>query len=266
MRLSRVKYYPAGNRQYETPLFFIHGAWHDKWCWEENFVPFFSKNGFDVYAITLPGHDGNKNDRKINLQTIGTYVKALEEELAELTETPVLLGHSMGGYILQKYLEKYPAKGYVLLASAPPSGIFAAVTRFFRKYPLAFLQSVFSLNLYHLVADREKSVNMFFSRTTKATLLEKYTSSLGNESLLAFVGMMFPGNIRINYHTEVPGLAIAAENDNVINLQEQQEIAGFYRIALKTIEKSSHDIMLDPEWEKAAGMILDWMKKEIRNL
>ena len=262
----KSKKYKAKKRKFKTPLYFVHGAWHDKWCWEENFIPFFTNLGFDVYAITLPGHDLDKNNRKINLYSIADFAKALEMELNQIPETPALIGHSMGGLVVQKFLEKNPAKAYVLLASVPPSGALHAIIRYFKKFPWPYLKGVITFNLYELVRDFKISQFLFFSHNTPDKKLEKYHGKLGNESLLAFLCMMFSGMVKKNYQMEIPGLAIAGEKDNIFSIAEQKEIMDYYKIPLKIIPDSSHDIMLDPQWETAARLIFDWMKKEIKKL
>lgn len=37
----------------KPPLIFVHGSYHAAWCWREKFMPYFSENGWDVYAISL---------------------------------------------------------------------------------------------------------------------------------------------------------------------------------------------------------------------
>ena len=37
------------------PLLFLHGAWHGAWCWE-NFLDFFTREGFVCHALDLEGH------------------------------------------------------------------------------------------------------------------------------------------------------------------------------------------------------------------
>jgi pimeloyl-ACP methyl ester carboxylesterase len=49
--------------------------------------------------------------------------------------TPVLIGHSMGGFIVQKYLETGTAPAAVLVSSAPPRTWFLTGLRLARKHP-----------------------------------------------------------------------------------------------------------------------------------
>ncbi len=60
--------------KYKHPLFFIHGAWHGAWVWEE-FMDYFSERGFISYALSLPGHGKSSIEKKsINYYTFNDYV------------------------------------------------------------------------------------------------------------------------------------------------------------------------------------------------
>jgi non-heme chloroperoxidase len=65
--------------------------------------------------LTFRGHDtpGNRG-RKMNRHSIGDYVQdvvdavdKIRAESPEGTDDVVLVGHSMGGMVVQKYLEKH---------------------------------------------------------------------------------------------------------------------------------------------------------------
>ncbi|MCA9946237.1 MAG: alpha/beta fold hydrolase, partial [Anaerolineales bacterium] len=48
-----------------TPLLFIHGAWHGAWCWEEHFLPYFAERGYAVYAPSLRGHGQSSGQERL---------------------------------------------------------------------------------------------------------------------------------------------------------------------------------------------------------
>jgi pimeloyl-ACP methyl ester carboxylesterase len=37
------------------PMLFVHGMSHAAWCWEEEFIPYFTALGYDCYALSLRG-------------------------------------------------------------------------------------------------------------------------------------------------------------------------------------------------------------------
>jgi pimeloyl-ACP methyl ester carboxylesterase len=103
-----------------TPLLFVHGACHGAWCWDEHFLDFFADNGYQVIALNLRGHGGSPVLKPLNKCTIADYVDDVRSVAATVPTTPVLIGHSMGGFIVQKCLETGKAPAAVLMSSAPP--------------------------------------------------------------------------------------------------------------------------------------------------
>ena len=69
------------------------------------------------------GSDGRDH---IDWHSINDYVDDLVKVVSQMDEPPVLIGHSMGGFVVQKYLEHHQAAGVVLLCSVPPQGLVAS--------------------------------------------------------------------------------------------------------------------------------------------
>ena len=54
----------------------------------------------------------------------------------------ILVGHSMGGLVVQKYLEQNPAQGAALMASFPPQGTLHGLARVSTGVPPRFCQGL----------------------------------------------------------------------------------------------------------------------------
>ena len=54
-------------------------------------------------------------------------------------------------------------------------------------------------------------------------------------------------------------LVMAAENDTIFTIKENQKTANFHNAEFILLENSAHDIMLDIKKEKAAQEILKWI-------
>ncbi len=117
-----------------TPLLFIHGACHAAWCWE-NFLPFFAEHGYESHAVSLRGHGASDGSESIHNMRTDDYVNDVEEVVQRFRTLPVLIGHSMGGYVVQKYLEQHTASGAVLMASVPVTGSLKMMLRLVTRYP-----------------------------------------------------------------------------------------------------------------------------------
>ena len=67
--------------------------------------------------------------------SIGDYLDDVQSATENLNSQPVLIGHSMGGFIVQKYLVNRCAPAGVLMASIPPQGVMRATVRLIRRHP-----------------------------------------------------------------------------------------------------------------------------------
>lgn len=223
-------------------LLFVHGAWHGAWCWEKYFVPYFEKQGYACHTFNLPMHDTPGPKSNINSLSLGDYVQALKQEVHKLDSQPIIIGHSMGGLITQKYLEKDSCKMAILLASVPPTGVLKTTFRFLKKsyaYP-----SLLLFNLYGLVNSKEKSKHAFFSDNLPDDELQEYTKNMCAESYRVFLNMLVP-NIRLNYHQQIPMLVLGAEKDTIFSVEENKSTAKKYKADLEIIPNIAHDMMLD---------------------
>jgi pimeloyl-ACP methyl ester carboxylesterase len=100
----------ASSEVHSTPLLFVHGAWHAAWCWNEHFLDFFADNGYRALAVSLRGHGNSPTPRPLRKCSITDYVGDVASIADSLSTRPVLIGHSMGGLITQKYLETRTAR------------------------------------------------------------------------------------------------------------------------------------------------------------
>ena len=117
---------PTGKQRFDTPLLFVHGAYVGAWCWEEHYLPYFASRGFHCLAVSLSGHGGTRRHLPLDGFSIGDYVDDLSAVIEALDRPPALIGHSMGGFVVQKYLEKANVPAAVLLCAVPPHGLLHA--------------------------------------------------------------------------------------------------------------------------------------------
>ncbi|MFE5706544.1 alpha/beta hydrolase [Rhodococcus koreensis] len=108
------------------------------------------------------GHGGSPSPKPLRWVTIADYVDDVAAVADELPLRPVVIGHSMGGYIVQKYLESYCAPVGVLLASAPSGGIWRSTLRTLRRHPRALLAETLTLSPYRLVGTLELARDHMF--------------------------------------------------------------------------------------------------------
>lgn len=95
----------------------VHGAGGDSYQWASGVIPELFRAGYSVCAPTLPGHGRSRNAPDAQLQELLRCVATHSHSF----RPDVIVGHSMGGYLVQRHLEANRVPRAVLLASLPPS-------------------------------------------------------------------------------------------------------------------------------------------------
>jgi pimeloyl-ACP methyl ester carboxylesterase/GNAT superfamily N-acetyltransferase len=97
----------------------VHGAGGDSYQWIASVIPELFRAGYSVCAPTLPGHGRSGHRRGASLQALADCIATT----AEAFGPTVIVGHSLGGYLVQRFLEAGTVTRAVLLASLPPGAL-----------------------------------------------------------------------------------------------------------------------------------------------
>ena len=146
MKLEFIKEDPVSHAR-STPILFVHGMSHAAWCWAENFLPYFAQHGYVSHALSLRGHGGSEGREQLRWTSLDEYVSDVAQAISLMEQSPVLVGHSMGGMIVQKYLESSDVPAAVLMASAPPRGVAQATLRVALRHPLVFFKANLTISM-----------------------------------------------------------------------------------------------------------------------
>jgi pimeloyl-ACP methyl ester carboxylesterase len=257
MQLETVTREPTGNPR-PTPVLFIHGAFHGAWCWTENFLPYFAEHGYTSHALSLRGHGDSEGRERLRRTRIADYVADVEQVVGELPQTPILVGHSMGGLIVQKYLEKHPAPAGVLLAPSPVRGMWKTTARIALRHPLAFLKANVTLSLYPIIGTPSLAGEAFFSPEMPTERRDNYFGRMQDESYLAFLDMLAL-NLPSPKKVDVPLLVLGAERDFMFSRSEVEATARAYKTRAEFFPNMAHDMMLEAGWQSVADRILRWL-------
>lgn len=263
MQLELISKSPAAGGR-STPLLFVHGAWHAAWCWDVYFLDYFTQHGYHVHALSLREHGRSQKNGRLRWTRIADYVADITQVVASLPTPPILIAHSMGGLVLQKYLESHNAPAAVLLASVPPAGVLATTLRILRRHPLAFLKMNLKLSLYPLVATPELVREHFFSADMPAEQLHHYTTLMQDESYRAFIDMMIFSLPRPKRVT-TPLLVLGGRTDQIFLPHEVEATGRAYGVPAILFPNMAHDMMLEAGWQSVADHILNWLNSKIDN-
>lgn len=249
-------------QRFDTPLLFVHGSWHGAWCWAEHFLPYFAEQGFESHALSIRGHGSSGGSDRLRWHRMRDYVEDVHRIASQLDRPPVIIGHSMGGFITQKYLAKYEAPAAVLLASVPPSGVYQTTFRFLYRHPLLFMKVNLTWKLYPLIQTPALAAEAFFSPDMDEETVKAYHQKLGDESYLAFLDMLFL-DLPDPEEVDTPILVLGAENDRIFSTREVKSTAKKYGTEAHFFPNMAHDMMLEKDWRAVADHIIQWLKPTI---
>ncbi len=247
------------SQSHPRPLLFVHGGWHSAWCWDEHFLDFFADKGYRAVAISLRGHGGSAAPRPLYACSIADYVNDVRSVSDGLSDEPVPIGHSMGGLIVQKYLESRRAPAGVLLASAPPRGLGGATARFLRRHPWWCLHATVALSSLALVSTPARARELLFCASTPDSVVARYAARLQDESARAIALDMTLLNLPRPERVSTPLLVLGAVNDGSISVKEVQATARAYCTRAELFPDMGHDMMLEPGWSAVANRIHRWL-------
>lgn len=236
-------------------ILLVHGAWHGAWCWKD-FAARLAERGHDVRVMQLRGHD--QRSGRI-WHRLADYVEDVRIAAGEFSEPPVIVGHSLGGVLVQKYLETHRAPAAVLLATIPAGGALSGMQRFVRRHPMVLLSSMFSLSMRAFIRSAVLVREFFFSASTPEPIVVDCMARLQDESFPALLDLL-----RLEWRpplVPVPVLVLAAEADGFLAAADAQRIARAYGTHAEYFPGMGHDLMLDQGWENVADRIERWVRE-----
>jgi len=255
--LEVISRQPSGATR-PTPLLFVHGAWHAAWCWEEYFLPYFAAHDYVVHALSLRGHGASEGRERLRWLRVADYVADVAQVASSLPATPVVIGHSMGGFVVQKYLEQHRPPAAVLMAPLPSAGALGVTLRLAARHPGAFLKTNLTWRLWPLVATPELAREAFLSASTPAERVQEIFARLQDESYRAFLDLLILDLPRTHL-VETPLLVLGAGDDTIFTAAEMTATAQAYGTEAVMFPGMAHDMMLESGWEKVAETILEWL-------
>ncbi len=258
MQLEIVKREPKQNPR-PTPILFVHGAWHGAWCWAEHFLPYLAEHGYVSYALSLRGHGTSAGRERLRWTRIADYVADVARVASQLPQPPILVGHSMGGLIAQKYLETYSAPAAVLLASVPVSGVLRTTLRIALRHPLPFIKANLTWSLFPIIGASKLMREAFFGADMSAEQVNAYFARMQDESYLAFLDMLV-FNLPRPSRVKTPLLVLGAAHDTIFYPSEIEETARAYNTRAEIFPNMAHDMMLEPGWQSVADHIIQWLQ------
>lgn len=212
-------------------------------------MPAAVEQGWPTYAVSLRGHGASERPQDMRTVPLRHYVHDVLQTITELPEPPVLVGHSMGGLVVQHVLERYPARAGVLVAPVPPDHGLDILASLARHRPWQVLRSL-AFQPIHL--DR----GVLLSDAVEDHVGQRYEERLDDDSPLVQFQLVAPRRSR---PSRAPVLVVGAGADRVTPPHGAVRTARHYGTRAHLFRGLGHDLMLEADWKAPLDLILHWL-------
>ena len=233
----------------------VHGGFQAAWVFSY-WGPIFATLGWRALALSLRGHGRSwqPGDDVFAKTRVEDYADDVETLSRTLGEDPLLLGHSLGGLVVQRVARRGIGKAIVLVASVVSPQLLGRPPRPFfpEEAPLAF-------NAY---TSEPVSQRHFYNDGLRVGAL--VDESMGRESPAA---LNDSGGGRLTSAPEdisVPVLSVHGSRD-VTAVPDARAVAALFGGTALEIPDCGHCVMLDGASHQAALLVDDWLKRHLRS-
>lgn len=251
-------------------IVFIHGMYMNPLCWEGWQTRIQSK-GYRVHAPAWVGRDKSVEELRkaeaantVSQLTLTNVVNHLAKFIQSLDEKPVIIGHSMGGLVVQLLLQKGIAAAGIAIDSAPPMGVFTAAPSFLKANwghitPFSNINSPVVMTFERFQYAFVNGMPLEEQRAAFERYVVPESRRVPRESLAA----------KIDFKAKrQPLLIIAGGNDNIIpaslNKTNYQKYKASSSVTdFKEFTGRNHFILGQKNWEEVADHCMEWIASKV---
>jgi pimeloyl-ACP methyl ester carboxylesterase len=252
-------------------VIFIHGMYMNDKSWE-GWINLFSEQGYKCHAPSWPFHQGEPRELRHHIPAglgrlkLADLVAYYEKYIAELniSEKPILVGHSVGGLIAQLLAARGLAQKAVLISPAPPQGLVS--------FRLDFLRSNFPhVNPFAGLKPCRMTLKRFHYTFCNTMTLEETRAAY--DRYVVHESRQVPrsattSTAHIDYKKpHPPFLFLAADQDHLTPESLVKANARKYQrrskspVEVKVFPGRGHFICGQPGWQEVAAYTLTWLQK-----
>jgi len=245
-------------------LVFVHGAYAAAWCWDEHFLSFFTAAGYECHAVSLRGHGGSEGGDRLHHTGLQDYVDDVAGIARSVGRPVVLVGHSMGGAVVQRCVGRCDTAGLALLASVPPGGLWGSALEMSWRDPVLLAQLAFVQAGHAHFANFAALRSALFSPGLPDATAWEYLSRMQPESQRVMLDLGMLHLMPPPRAGDVPVFVLGGTIDALFPPQAVRSTARAYGVEPELVPGLSHLLMLEPRWQQAASCLLQWLETTIR--
>lgn len=251
-------------------IVFIHGAFVAKNCWDE-WKKYFEKKGYKVLAPAWPHKDATakvlrsrQSDAAVASLRLTELTEFYVDFVKKLPEKPILIGHSLGGLLVQLLLQRDLGAAGVGIHSLPPQGVITLKFSFLRAGwgPLGFFTSTKETFLMSLkqwqfaftngmpLNQQKKAYEQLAVPESKLLVRDGITSAAKVDFKKPHASLLLTSGSEDNF------LPASLNYSNYKRYKDPDSVTDY-----KEFEGRNHFVLGQPTWKEDADYILNWISQ-----
>ncbi|MEO7045762.1 MAG: alpha/beta hydrolase [Ferruginibacter sp.] len=252
-------------------VLFITGAFVSNTCWDE-WKAYFKAKGYTTLAPAWPHKNASAEElrnRQPDPLVASNRLAMLTDYYADIAEQlpakPILIGHSIGGLIVQLLLQRDLGALGIAIHSVPPQGVFTFKFSFIKAGwgALGFFTSVKKSYLMSFRSWKYAFTNGMDCEQQKKSY---YEFAIPESKLI--VRDTISSSAKINFkNAHAPLLFVSGSIDHTIPASLNYSNFKKYKhrnsvTAYQEFSGRNHFVLGQPNWKQNADYILEWIDKQ----
>jgi len=249
-------------------IFFVHGMFQNPKSWNK-WIDFFSQKGYNCIAPAWPLHAGEPAELREN-PPAGLGDLKLDDVLTEIEtlvlkhDQPIVIGHSVGGLIVQLLLNRNAISMGVAIDSIAPNAMIDFDWGFFKNS--ATIANPFKGD-EPIYMDAETFHSSFANTLTEQEAKQAFNEFATHDSRNVLRDCMgSAGKIDLDLPHK-PLLFVAGEKDQIVPPSLNEKNFKAYSdsnslTAYKEFANRSHFICGEAGWEEVAEYVYEWIREQ----
>ena len=252
-------------------IVFVHGMFMTPLCWE-NWVAYYQSKGYRCFTPAWPGRDqpietqrAKHPDPELGRLDLRAVLERMEAAVQSVEGKPILIGHSMGGLVVQLLLQNGLAAAGVAIDPAAPQGVFTTAWSYVKSNfpsinPFVPVRNPVEMSFEHFQYAFVNTLPLDEQRAAYDRYVVPESRGVPRQSLTSVARVDFK-------RPHAPLLITAGEKDHIIpaslnrsNYRNYQ--AGASVTDFKVFPGRDHFVIGETGWQEVADFVLDWLEKK----
>lgn len=247
------------------PIVFVHGAFCGGWAFDEFRAPF-EAAGHETHAPSMPHHERGADLERLGQSGVKDFADAIAQYAKHLHRPAVLVGHSLGGLVVQLAAMRVDVAGLVLIGPSAPWGVTpTTLDEHANAFGVAMLGDYWRRPIAPDYPIARRTTLDRLPRDAARRTFAKFVPESGRAVAETVHWWMdhAMASAAPAYKIAAPILALAGGKDRVNPATTVRRIVNRFpagQAQFHEFPEMSHWLIGEPEWPQVADLALHWLE------